>query len=411
VRSAATLALVALAAIVGGCGSASRPGERIRGRTLVVYFSGPQHGASSLGAVAALNGAKLALSDAAGHVGKYRVVLKVLDDSTQQSVGWDPSQTTLNARTAAQDPAAIGYLGEFNSGASAIAIPLLNRQGIVEISPGSTAVGLTTARSGASPGEPEKYYPTGKRTFARVLPTDAGQALALVRVEQAASCHDTFVLQDGEVDGEDTALTFLLTAQSAGLRVVGVQAYHPQAIDYSALATSVARSGANCVLISSIDEPSAVRLTEQVAHDLPRATIFASNGLADSAYANPASGGLPSALDPRVIVVSATLGLAAYPRSARVLLARYARRFGASEPPALYGYTAMQLLLDAVRQATDGGHKTADRGKVVSELFSERRRTSPMGSFRVDRAGDTSLQRFGIYRIARGRLVFVRSVG
>ena len=33
-----------------------------------------------------------------------------------------------------------------------------------------------------------------------------------------------FVLHDGEVDGEDAALSFVLTAQ-CGLRVVGVQAF------------------------------------------------------------------------------------------------------------------------------------------------------------------------------------------
>ena len=156
-------------------------------------------------------------------------MLKALDDSTPQSGGWDPSQTTINARLASQDPTTIGYIGEFNSGASAISIPLLNRAGIAQISSGSTAVGLTSAGTGAAPGSPQKYYPLGTRTFARVVPNDAVQAIALVHVQQTLGCHSTFVLDDGEVDGEDTALTFVLTAQSAGLRVVGVQAFQRHA--------------------------------------------------------------------------------------------------------------------------------------------------------------------------------------
>ena len=61
-------------------------------------------------------------------------------------------QTTANAHAAADDNSTIGYVGEFNSGASAISIPVLNRAGIPQISPTSTAVGLTSGAVGAAPG-------------------------------------------------------------------------------------------------------------------------------------------------------------------------------------------------------------------------------------------------------------------
>jgi len=96
----------------------------------------------------------------------------------------------------------------------------------------------------------------------------------------ARGCSSTFVLEDGEVDGEDGALSFLLTAQSAGLRVIGVQAFQRRAPGYTPLARGVAGSGADCVLISAIDEASAASLTEHVAQALPRATIFATGALA-----------------------------------------------------------------------------------------------------------------------------------
>ena len=410
-RARRWLGLLAAAAALAGCGSAERPGQRIPGRKLTVYFSGPAQGASSVGAAAALNGARLALAAAHGRVGSYRVELKQLDDATPQSQGWDPNQTTANARIAAQDPTTIGYLGDFNSGASAVSIPLLNRVGIPQISPGSTAVGLTTAGPGASPGEPEKYYPTGIRTFARVVPTDAGQAQALVRAQQQVGCHSTFVLHDGEVDGEDTALTFVLTAQSAGLRVVAVQVFQAGVPDYSGLAQSVARSGADCVLITAIHERSAARLTEQVAQALPTATIFASNGLADGAYLDPAAGGIPLALDPRVIVVSATLPASAYPPSARDFLGEYLRQFGAPEPPAIFGYQAMQLMLAAISRATDHGRRPAERSKVVAALIPGRSLATVAGKLRIGRAGDPAIRRFGVYRVVGGQLSFLRTGG
>ena len=403
--------LAAAAVALAGCGLVAHPGRRIPGSALTVYFGGALHGASSVGATAALNGARIALADIGGRIGSYRIALKALDDSSLASDGWDPNQTTLNARLVVQDPSAIGYVGDFNSGASAISIPLLNRAGIAQISPGSTAVGLTSTGPGAAPGEPQKYYPTGARTFARVVPTDATQGLALVAVGRMTGCASTFVLHDGEVDGEDAALSYALIARSAGLHVVGIQEFKRAAANYTSLAKTVANSGADCVLISAIDEPSSVLLTEEISQALPHATIFAGNGLADSAYTNPTDGGLPASLDPHVVVLCATLPPADYPASARAFLAQYTRRFGAPEPPALYGFAAMRLMLSAIASATDDGHRQADRDAVLDALFRTRRRHGVLGSFRLDRAGDVSIDRFGIYRLARGRMVFAGTAG
>ena len=403
--------LFALAALAAGCSSSHRPGQVIHGRILTVYVSGPTQGASSLSAAAALGGAQMALEEVRSRIGRYRIRLRALDDSTAQSSGWDPNQTTLDARSAAQDPTAAGYLGDYNSGASAISIPILNRAGIPQISAGSTAVGLTSTGPGAAPGEPDKYYPTGLRTFVRVVPTDAHQANALVRAGQARGCSLTFVLEDGEVDGEDAALSFLLTAQSAGLRVIGVQAFQRQALDYSGVVRSVAASGADCVLVSAIDEASAVRLTEQVARSLPRATIFATSALADSAYFEPAAGGLPATLDSRVIVVSPMLAASQYPRAGQVFLARYAQRFGAAPPSAIFGYEAMRLLLGAITRATDHGHRGAERARIRAEMFSDRVIRGAAGRFRINRSGDTSLARYAVYGLSGGRLVALSGLG
>lgn len=221
-RRALALALAGTAALTGGgvltgCGSGAKTpaGDQIKGTTLTIYSSGPQNGASRGAAGAVLSGEQLALADVHDRIGKYRIVLKALNDSTPQRREWDPGQTSTNAHTALADPTTVGYLGEFNSGASAVSIPLLNRLGVAQISPTSTAVGLTSAGAGASPGEPDKYYPTGVRTFVRIVPNDAVQAAAQVALQLRQGCRSTFVLDDGEVDGQDTATTFAVAAQRA----------------------------------------------------------------------------------------------------------------------------------------------------------------------------------------------------
>ena len=404
-RRAIALLLCAVLAGLAGCAGKSPAGDRISGRTMTIYSSMPLHGAARAGAQAVVNGEALALAQIHGRIGPYQIALKSLDDSTVARDGWDPGQATQNARLAIADRTAIGYLGELESGASAISLPLLNRARIPQISPASTAVGLTSSADGASPGEPQKYYPTGVRTFARVIPNDEVQAVAQVRLQQRLGCARTEVLDDGEVDGQDAATSFSLAARVAGLRVTGVQAFDPTASDYSSLTAAAARSGADCVLISAVTGPGAVLLTRQIAAALPAAKIFGSAGLAQNAYTNPAQGGLPAALDRRVWITFATLDAGARP-AGRAPDAVAPGAYGSPAPYASYGYEAMSLLLDAIDRATDHGRKAPRRSQVLAAIFDTHDRRSVLGTYSIDRHGDTTLRRYGVYRVHAGRLSF-----
>jgi branched-chain amino acid transport system substrate-binding protein len=299
-RAGLGLALLAAVAALPGCGSDHKVPNRISGETLTIYTSLPLTGASAVSGQAVLGGAKIALDQIHGRIGRYRIVLRWMDDSTAKRGSWDPGQTTINAHQAMNDDTTIGYIGEYNSGASAISIPLLNRMGIPQISPASTAVGLTSHGIGAAPGEPEKYYPTGTRTFARVVPSDAIEATAQVRLQQQAGCGKTYILDDGEFDGDDAEASFQVAARAAHLKLAGVQTFDPRVKDYRPLAAAVAKTGADCVLISAITENNAVLLTKQVAQAMPNAKLFGTAGLAESTFADPEQGGIPRALDPRV---------------------------------------------------------------------------------------------------------------
>lgn len=369
-------------------------------------MSGPLSGASSASARAAMMGAQMALLAHGARIGRYRVVLKMLDDATPQSDGWDPGQTIINAHVAAQDPATAGYIGDFDSGASAIAIPVLNRAGVAEVSPEGGAVGLTSPAPGASPGEPGKYYPTGRRTFARVVPSDAVEAAAIVSLQRSLGCRAPFVLQDGEVDGEDAAISYVLAAQAAGLRVPPVQSYQRRATDYSALGRAVAQSGADCVLLDGSDERSAARVVRQVAGLDPHVRVIASSPLADSAFADPARGGVPAALEPRVVVVSPALATSSYPAAARQFLARYDRLYGPPALQAIFGYEAMNVMLEAISAASDDGRRTLERGEVAAHVLGTRHAHTVLGSYSIDRQGDSSIDRLAVYRLSGGHLVY-----
>lgn len=399
------------AAVLAGCGTADAPaGGRISGKKLTIYVGVPLQGASAVSGTAVVNGVRLALAKSRGHVGKFRLVLKVLDDATAAQGEWDPGQTSSNAVQAAANPTTVGYIGDLDSGASAVSIPILNAAGIPQISPTSTAVGLTSAGPGSAPGEPEKYYPAGVRTFARVAPSDAIQAAVQVKLQQSLGCTKTYVLTDEEVDGEDFANSFGIAAQQAGLRVLATQEYDPRATSYAALASTIASSGANCILVSAISGSNAVPVTQQVGKALPNARIFAGAGVAETPYVDPSQGGVPLALDSRLLITSPALDAAAYPRAGREFLATYSRVYGTPEPDAILGYESMRLMLSAIRRATDGGRKPARRSAVLRAIFHTHDRHSVLGTYSIESDGDTTLKVYGVWRVVDGSLRFWKAM-
>ena len=117
---------------------------------------------------------------------------------------WDPGQTSSDARKAAQDDSSIAVLGEFNSGAIAISIPIPTRPAPAGLAV-NTYVGLTRSE-GAEKGEPDKYYPSGKRTYGRVVPADHIQAAAQVTYQKALrAARRPYILNDKEVYGKGVA--------------------------------------------------------------------------------------------------------------------------------------------------------------------------------------------------------------
>lgn len=232
----------------------------------------------------------------------------------------------------------------------------------------------------------------------------------MVRLQLEQGCTKTYVLEDGEVDGEDTATTFEVEAKGSPLRVVALQMFEPKASDYRSLAASVAQTGSNCVLISAIPSSHAPLLTEQVAAAVPSARVFASAGLADSTYADPQLGGIPVALDSRLLVTAPTLGAGDDPLSARAVYAAYSLRYGDPQPLAIYGYEAMSVMLAAIGRATDHGRAPALRSKVVAAIFATRDRRSVIGTYSIDSSGDTTLDRYGVWKVVDGRLEFWKAM-
>jgi branched-chain amino acid transport system substrate-binding protein len=407
-------ALVAVGLAIGACGGDDEGGGGGGGgdgggETLTIYSSLPLQGAARAQAVAAVNGAKLALKDAGGRAGTFKIRYTSLDDSTAQAGGWEPGQTSANARKAVSDDSTIGYIGEFNSGATAVSLPLLNEAGIAQVSPGNTAVGITSDDPGATPGEPEKYYPSGTRTYARVLPKDTYQGAALATLAKEEGCASAYILNDKEVYGAGLARNVELSAEKIGLEIKGNDGIDKNAANYRALASKIKGTGAECFIYSGITANNAVQIFKDMAVALPQGALLGPEGVGETGFFDPADGGLQPDVASRVLITIPGVAPEEYPPAGKEFLKRYEAEYGEKNPDryAVYGYESMSLLLDAIKRAGENGN---DRAAVVEQLLATKDREGVFGTYSIDENGDITLTPYGVYRIKNGELVFDRSV-
>jgi len=108
---------------------AALPAPRPAATSFDVYSSLPLQGGSSARTIPLVNGIKLALSEAKTRPASSPLNYKKSGRLHRGGGQVDAGQTSANAKEAATDPKAVYYIGEFNSGASEVSIPILTRAG------------------------------------------------------------------------------------------------------------------------------------------------------------------------------------------------------------------------------------------------------------------------------------------
>jgi len=412
---AAALAAVALAA--AGCSSSGSSSSSAgggssssaSGKTVDIYSSLPLQGASTSQTLPLVNGIKLALSQAGNKAGQWTVNYQSLDDSTAAAGKWDPGQTAANARKVATDPKAVYYIGEFNSGASEVSIPILNQAGLPQVSPANTYVGLTTNLPGSAPGEPQKYYPSGTRTYLRIVPIDSIQAASDLIAMKQAGCTKVAVANDKEAYGSGLATLLGLEKSFYGVNIVSNTGIDPTSPNFRSYASTIQGQGADCFFFAGITANGGVQIVKDVNSALPKAKIFGGDGVCSDTWTSAAKGGVPAAIDPLIQCTVATLDLAAYP-GGKDFLASYKAKYGTANPDpyAIYGYEVMKLGLDTIAKLGAQGNSKAD---VLKALFATTQRNSVLGTYGFDKNGDTTLKSYGLYKVgANGEPVFFKTI-
>jgi len=406
-KAALAFAIPVLAAGFTACGddgdtaSTSTPNAPAAGGEATgevsVYSSLPLQGASKDQTNAMVDGIKLALKQSGGKAGGINVKYESLDDSTAQAGNWDPNQVASNARKVAQDKSAVAYIGEFNSGASALSIPILNQVGIAQISPANTYVGLTTDEPGSEKGEPLKYQPTGKKTYTRIVPRDTIQAAALVTQMKTDGCTKIAMANDKDTYGAGLARLIEIKAEELGATITSNEGVQKDAANFRGVASKFKADGADCFVFAGVTANGAIQVYKDVAAALPEAKLYGGDGVCESGFTSPAKKGIPASVGERFSCTVATLDLESYPGGQEFIEAFSAEyNEDSPDPYAIYGFEAMKLTLDTIKAAGQAG---TTREGFLAQLFMTKDRDSVLGTYSIDPNGDTTLTDYGLYKV------------
>jgi branched-chain amino acid transport system substrate-binding protein len=370
------------------------------GGALTVYSSLPLQGASRPQSEDVIRGIELALKQKGNKCGDFTINYESLDDATAAAGKWEAGQTSANARKVAQDDNAIAYIGEFNSGASAISIPTTNEAGLLHVSPANTALGLTKGGAGAEPGEPDKYYPTGQRNYGRVVPIDTIQGAAQAQWMKDEGVQSVYILDDAEVYGKGVAANTKTAAEEQGIQIAGEDSWDGKASNYRALASKIKSSGADAVFTGGIIDNNGPQLYKDLNAAMPDAKLFGPDGMATVDF----TAEIPAKVQAQTYLTAPTLAPEELPPAGQQFYKDYEAEYGEPQneidPYAVYGYEAMAVVCDAI--ATGGDDKAA----VIEAFFATENRESPLGTYSIDEDGDTTLSDYGGYKAEGGKLVF-----
>ena len=309
------------------------------------------------------------------------------DDSTAAKGSWDAQTCTNNANAYKTIKNLLGIIGTFNSGCAEIIAPIVNRApggGIPMVSPANTYTGLT--KPSAVPGEPNKYFPSGKRNYARVAVPDNFQGAADAMFLQSKGIKSVYVLNDGEAYGAGVANNLANAAKALGITVLGNDKWDTNQPDYQSLFQSIAAKNPQAVFLGGIVSNHGGQLIKdkvKVLGDNNKVLLLAPDGFNDSQTvkdAGAASAGMYDTIggsDPNALTNA----------SGKAFVAAYKKTYHVDtlEAYTAYGGQAFLVLANAITKS-DG-----TRASIAKNLYNQSFPKGIIGSFKIDSSGDPSL--------------------
>jgi len=409
-RMTALVAIASAALATGACANSSNGGST--GNTLVVGVDLPRQGTQKDASDATVNAMQLYLSQVGNKAGKYKVELKVYDDSTAAKGAWDDATCAKNAQEHVATENEVAVMGTYNSGCAKIEVPVLDQDPsgpMLMVSHANTNPGLTKAWD---TGEPDKYYPAKTRNYARVITTDDYQGAAAAQfISKDLSVKKCYIVNDGETYGQGVAKAFATEAAKQGITILGQQSWDAKQPSYEALFTQVKALNPDCLYIGGIYDNNGGQLVKDKVKVLGDNTAVKMmgpdgfTGVPDLLKQSEAAGMYLS------FAGLATDQLRAAGGAGAKLLDAYKAKYNMDPPTnyALYGVQALQVILAAIEKS-DGTRKGVNAAVHSGAGISMPAATAVLGKdIKIDPStGDISVRDISIEQVKDGKEAFLK---
>ncbi|WP_088281398.1 branched-chain amino acid ABC transporter substrate-binding protein [Kineosporia sp. A_224] len=360
IKAVAAVALAGLALAACGGGSSGAAGDG-GGKKVVISTDLPLQGASKDASDSTNNAIKLYLEQIGNKAGDYTVELKTYDNSTAAKGAWDDATCAKNAQEHVANTAEVAVMGTFNSGCAKIEVPVLNQDPtgpMLMVSHANTNPGLTKTWD---PGEPQKYYPSGTRNYARVVTTDDYQgAAAAIYAQSKLGVKSVYILNDNQTYGQGVGKSFETKAAALGIKVIANEPWDAKQANYTALFNKINAAKPDMVYLAGIYDNNGGQLVKD------KVAVLGDNAGAvklmgpDGFTGYPELNKLPQAQGMYLTFAGLTTDqLKAGGGAAAKLLADYKAKYGVDPASnyALYGVAAVQVILAAIEKS-DGSRKS-----------------------------------------------------
>lgn len=392
-----------LAACVAGCGSGGSAGGGGDSKVIKIVSSLPRTGSARVQTDTIVNGIKLALEEAGHRAGDFTIEYEDMDDATAAAGQWTAEAETANANRAVKDPDVMVYIGTYNSGAAKVAMPILNKAGVLMISPANTWPGLTKPDIG-DPGEPDIYRPSGKVTYFRVVPADDLQGSLAADWAKEMGLNRVYVLDDNEVYGRGIAQLFDQRAQEIGLEVLGHESIDAKSQEFKSLMTTIKGANPDLVYFGGTTQTKGGQLAKDLVAAGLQAKFMCPDGCFEEAFIQSAGA---ENLNDRCFITFGGLPPDKLEGAGREFVDKYQAKYKSTpEAYAIYGYEAAKVALEAIRKA---GQK--DRAAIVEACRTLQDFDGALGQWSFDENGDTTMQVLSGNTVRDGKFTFVRLLG
>ena len=248
------------------------------------------------------------------------------------------------------------------------------------LSSANTNVGLTHYAPWNDPGEPNIYYPTKVRNYARVATSDDYQGPFAADILKKLKKTNVFILHDNQTFGKGVANAFRTRAQKLDMKVAGFEPWDSKAASYEAIAERIKASGANSVYLGGIVCNNGVKLIKDLGAVLGKSVQLAAPDGFTPYSATAAAGAAAQGM----LISYAGVPLSKLGPTGKKFMANFGKYQGkkVTDPYGVYAAQAADIMLGAI--ATGGNNRLA----VVKAMMATKVKDGIMGTFQFDNNGD-----------------------